>query len=116
MLIHIHTPDIDAWANGMLDLMSEEKEFSELKSENKQLNPRPKEVASNDSPRDVAPKDVVPLSVVPPLPINALFTTSCVSSERKALYSLWFMSSIIPNREPIEDETSDDGRTCGKPT
>jgi hypothetical protein len=65
-------PDIDALANGMLSIMSEDKEYSELKRDNRRLQPRPKDVA----PTHVAP-EVVP--VLPPLPVNALLTTSCES-------------------------------------
>jgi hypothetical protein len=63
-------PEIDALANGMLSIMSEDKEYSELKKDNRGLQPRLKDVV----PTHVAP-EVPP--VVPPLPVNALFTTSC---------------------------------------
>ena len=67
-------PDIDALANGMLSIMGEDKEYSELKRDNKRLQPRLKDAAKDVAPTHVAPA-VAP--VVPPLPVNALFTTSC---------------------------------------
>jgi hypothetical protein len=65
----VPTPDINEWADGMLNIMSEDKEYSELKK-------------ANQRPKDVAPTgDAV--VVTAPLQVNAVFTKSCEQCNSK---------------------------------
>jgi hypothetical protein len=59
----VPTPNINEWANGILNIMSEDKEYSELKK-------------TNHRSKDVAPTgDTV--VVTAPLQVNAVFTKTC---------------------------------------